>query len=119
VIAGTTEELSVGFRGFVVDVRRARTGLLLAPRGPLDGEVLGVRLPRNTGGDVPVGRGHLVVRGAVTQLQVALPTPIERPERQPQTVTERVPSAGPPAETLTLTTPSEAAVKKPFAPVMN
>jgi S-DNA-T family DNA segregation ATPase FtsK/SpoIIIE len=122
VIAGTTEELSVGFRGFVVDVRRARTGLLLAARGPLDGEVLGVRLPRSTGGAVPVGRGSLIVRGVVTHLQVALPTPIERADRQPQTVTERVPRAGPPAETLTLTTPSDVAVKKPFAPasgVMN
>jgi S-DNA-T family DNA segregation ATPase FtsK/SpoIIIE len=122
VIAGTTEELSVGFRGFVVDVRRSRTGLLLAPRGPLDGEVLGVRLPRNTGEAVPVGRGLLIVRGAVTQLQVALPTPVGRPGRQPHTVTESVPSAVPPCETETLTTPSEAAVKKPFAPasgVMN
>lgn len=76
VIAGTTEELSIGFRGFVVDVRRARTGLLLAPRGPLDGEVLGVRLPRSTAEAVPVGRGQLIVRGVATQLQVALPTPI-------------------------------------------
>ena len=111
VIAGTTEELSVGFRGFVVDVRRARTGLLLAPRGPLDGEVLGVRLPRQTGEAVPVGRGQLIVRGVATQLQVALPPPIERPGRQPQTVTDRVPSEAPPCETATLTTPSEAALK--------
>ena len=116
VIAGTTEELSIGFRGFVVDVRRARTGLLLAPRGPLDGEVLGVRLPRVTGEAVPVGRGQLIVRGVATQLQVALPTPIDRPARQPQTVTESVPIAAPPCDTLTLTTPSDAAVKKPFAP---
>jgi S-DNA-T family DNA segregation ATPase FtsK/SpoIIIE len=116
VIAGTTEELSIGFRGFVVDVRRARTGLLLAPRGPLDGEVLGVRLPRVTGEAVPVGRGQLIVRGVATQLQVALPTPIDRPDRQPQTVTESVPIAAPPCDTLTLTTPSDAAVKKPFAP---
>jgi DNA segregation ATPase FtsK/SpoIIIE, S-DNA-T family len=111
VIAGTTEELSVGFRGFIVDVRRARAGLLLAPRGPLDGEVLGVRLPRNIGGAVPVGRGQLIARGVVTQLQVALPTPIDRLDRQPQTVTESVPIAAPPCETETLTTPSEAAVK--------
>ena len=111
VIAGTTAELSVGFRGFVVDVRRARTGLLLAPRGPLDGEVLGVRLPRQTGEAVPVGRGQLIVRGVATPLQVALPTPIERLDAQPQTVTDRVPSDGPPCETETLTTPSEVAVK--------
>ncbi len=111
VIAGTTEELSVGFRGFVVDVRRARTGLLLAPRGPLDGEVLGIRLPRGTGEATPVGRGQLVVRGVATQLQVALPTPTDRLDRQPQTVTDRVPSDAPPWETETLTTPSEAALK--------
>ena len=110
VIAGTTEELSVGFRGFVVDVRRARTGLLLAPRGPLDGEVLGVRLPRKTGEAVPVGRGQLIVRGVATQLQVALPTPVVRAERQPQTVTDSVPSEGPPWETETFTTPSEEAL---------
>jgi DNA segregation ATPase FtsK/SpoIIIE, S-DNA-T family len=110
VIAGNTEDLSVGFRGFVVDVRRARTGLLLAPRSPLDGEVLGVRLARKTGEALPVGRGQLIVRGVATQLQVALPTPIERPDRQPQTVTDRVPSDGPPCDTETLTTPSEAAL---------
>jgi S-DNA-T family DNA segregation ATPase FtsK/SpoIIIE len=122
VIAGTTEELSVGFRGFMVDVRRARTGLLLAARGPLDGEVLGVRLPRNTGGSAPVGRAQLIVRGAITQLQVALPTPIERAASQPQTVTESVPMAAPPWAADTFTTPSDEAVKKPFAPasgVMN
>jgi DNA segregation ATPase FtsK/SpoIIIE, S-DNA-T family len=122
VIAGTTEELAVGFRGFVVDVRRARAGLLLAPRGPLDGEILGVRLPRHTGAAVPVGRGQLIVRGIVTQLQVALPTPIDRPRGQPQTVTESVPSAAPPCEAETFTTPSETAVKKALAPasgVMN
>ena len=122
VIAGTTEELSVGFRGFVVDVRRARTGVLLAARGPLDGEVLGVRLPRNAGGASPVGRAQLIVRGVITQLQVALPGPIERAETQPQTVTDSVPMAAPPWAADTFTTPSEDAVKKPFAPasgVMN
>ena len=42
VMAGSADEMSVGFRGFVIDARRARTGLLMNPRGPLDGEVLGV-----------------------------------------------------------------------------
>jgi DNA segregation ATPase FtsK/SpoIIIE, S-DNA-T family len=73
-IAGTTEELSVGFRGFVVEARRARTGLLMAPRGSLDGEVLGVRLPRSTGGVAPPGRGLFVVGGSVSQVQVAVPS---------------------------------------------
>jgi S-DNA-T family DNA segregation ATPase FtsK/SpoIIIE len=72
-IAGTTDDLSVGFRGFVVDARRARTGVLLSPRSPLDGEALGIRLPRDTGGRWPPGRGLLVSRGAASPLQLALP----------------------------------------------
>jgi DNA segregation ATPase FtsK/SpoIIIE, S-DNA-T family len=72
-IAGTTDDLSVGFRGFIVDARRARTGVLLAPRGPLDGEALGARLARDTGGRLPPGRGLLVCRGAVSAVQLALP----------------------------------------------
>jgi hypothetical protein len=75
----------------------------------LDDEVLGVRLPRGTGGSAPAGRGLLVVRGSITQPQVALPALIE-PADQPQTVTERVPIATPPWVTVTLTTPSSAPV---------
>jgi S-DNA-T family DNA segregation ATPase FtsK/SpoIIIE len=74
VVAGTTDDLAIGFRGFVVEARRSRCGVLLAPRGPLDGEVFGVRLPRETGGRVPPGRGLLVEHGATTPLQVAAPT---------------------------------------------
>ncbi|MGH8891190.1 MAG: FtsK/SpoIIIE domain-containing protein, partial [Acidothermaceae bacterium] len=73
VIAGTTEDLAVGFRGFVVDARRSRTGLLLTPRSPLDGEALGVRLPRDTGSRLPPGRGLLISRGVANPLQVAIP----------------------------------------------
>jgi DNA segregation ATPase FtsK/SpoIIIE, S-DNA-T family len=113
VIAGSTDEMGIGFRGFLVDARRARSGILLNPRGPLDGEVLGVRLPRNTGGAAPPGRGLLVVRGSITQLQVAMPAPPRPRGRpgQPQTVTERVPIAAPPCVTVTLTTPSWAPLK--------
>jgi S-DNA-T family DNA segregation ATPase FtsK/SpoIIIE len=74
VVAGTTDDLAIGFRGFVVEARRSRCGVLLAPRGPLDGEVFGVRLPRETGGRVPPGRGLLIEHGAITPLQVAAPT---------------------------------------------
>jgi S-DNA-T family DNA segregation ATPase FtsK/SpoIIIE len=115
VIAGTTDDLAVGFRGFVVEARRARSGLLLNPRGPFDGEVLGVRLPRGSvdidgRGTVP-GRGLLVIRGAVTPVQVATPghpTPTARV--QPQTVTAMVPTTAPACETFTVTTPSTAPV---------
>ncbi|HEY0871441.1 MAG TPA: FtsK/SpoIIIE domain-containing protein, partial [Acidothermaceae bacterium] len=120
VIAGSTDEMSIGFRGFLVDARRARSGILLHPRGPLDGEVLGVRLPRNSGGAAPPGRGLLVVRGSITHMQVAMPDPRPDPrpdpprrrrQTQPQTVTDRVPIAAPPCATVTLTTPSWAPLK--------
>jgi hypothetical protein len=74
VVAGTTDDLAIGFRGFVVEARRSRCGMLLAPRGPLDGEVFGIRLPREAGGRVPPGRGLLIEHGAITPLQVAAPT---------------------------------------------
>ena len=118
VIAGSTDEMGIGFRGFLVDARRARSGILLNPRGPLDGEVLGVRLPRSTACAAAPGRGLLVVRGSITQLQVATPAtrPAQAPGQrrrlgQPQTVTDRVPIATPPCVTVTLTTPSCAPVK--------
>ncbi len=73
VVAGSAEELCVGFRGFVVDARRCRAGLLLTPRSPLDGEVLGVRLPRDTSSPLPPGRALLVAHGQTTPIQVAVP----------------------------------------------
>ena len=73
VVAGTADELVTGFRGFVVDVRRSRAGLLLSPQGPGDGDLLGLRLSRATGGPVVPGRGLLALRGAVSPVQVALP----------------------------------------------
>ena len=55
-----------------VDVRRSRSGLLLSPQSQGDGDLLGVRLPRNMVAG-PLGRGLLVVNGAVTPVQAALP----------------------------------------------
>jgi len=71
VVAGSAEELATTFRGLVVEVRRSRCGLLLQPQGPLDGDLLGLRLPRASG-TVPPGRGLLAVAGQVTPVQVAL-----------------------------------------------
>jgi len=72
VAAGTTDDLNSQYRGFVVDIRRSRSGLLLSPQSPSDGDLLGVRLPRNMAAG-PVGRGLLVRSGAVMPVQVALP----------------------------------------------
>jgi S-DNA-T family DNA segregation ATPase FtsK/SpoIIIE len=72
VAAGTTDDLGSQYRGFVVDVRRSRSGLLVSPQSPGDGDLLGVRLPRNMVAGPP-GRGLLVLNGTVTPVQAALP----------------------------------------------
>jgi S-DNA-T family DNA segregation ATPase FtsK/SpoIIIE len=47
--------------------------VLLSPQGPGDGDLLGVRLSRATGGTVQPGRSLLVLRGRAEPLQVAGP----------------------------------------------
>jgi S-DNA-T family DNA segregation ATPase FtsK/SpoIIIE len=74
VVGGTTDELVTGYRGFVVELRRSRHGLLLSPQSAADGDLLGVRLSRAVGGDVHPGRGLLCHRGTTTPVQVAAPT---------------------------------------------
>ena len=73
VAAGTTTRLLTGYRGAVVELRRARSGLLLCPESAADGELLDVRLSRATSPDLRPGRGLLVQAGQVMPLQVARP----------------------------------------------
>ncbi|MGH3320754.1 MAG: FtsK/SpoIIIE domain-containing protein [Streptosporangiaceae bacterium] len=68
-LAGTTDDLTSTYRGFAVEARRSRSGLILAPQGPSDGEILGVRLPRNAGSG-PVGRGLFARAGSLLPVQV-------------------------------------------------
>ncbi|WP_214401035.1 FtsK/SpoIIIE domain-containing protein [Pseudonocardia lacus] len=72
VVAGTGDDLKAAYRGVVATALRSRSGLLLAVRGPEDGDLLGVRLPRGAGGG-PVGRAVLVRVGAPQPVQVAVP----------------------------------------------
>ena len=72
VVAGGVAELAGTFRGFAADVRKSRSGLLLGLTNHLDGELLGVRLPRSAVAPGPTGRGLLVRSGAVTAVQVPL-----------------------------------------------
>lgn len=57
VVAGSIDEVTSVYRGLTVELKRGRTGLLLAPRAANDGDVLNLRLPRSVGSAVPVGRG--------------------------------------------------------------
>jgi S-DNA-T family DNA segregation ATPase FtsK/SpoIIIE len=58
VVAGRAEELATSYRGVGAEVRRNQCGILLRP-GPVDGELLGVRLPRRASAGPP-GRGVAV-----------------------------------------------------------
>ena len=70
VVAGRTDALAGCFRGFAADARSSRSGLLLGLTSHLDGELLGVRLPRSAAVPGPVGRGVLVRSGVPTAVQV-------------------------------------------------
>jgi S-DNA-T family DNA segregation ATPase FtsK/SpoIIIE len=71
VAAGTTDDLVSGYRGFVVDLRRSRRGILLSPQSTADGDLLGIRLGRSSA-ELRPGRGLLARRGRVEPLQLAL-----------------------------------------------
>jgi S-DNA-T family DNA segregation ATPase FtsK/SpoIIIE len=70
VLAGTTDELASTFRGFSTEARKSRSGLLLGLTSHLDGELLGVRLPRSAVSAGPIGRGLLIRNGQVVPVQV-------------------------------------------------
>ncbi|MEU4828047.1 FtsK/SpoIIIE domain-containing protein [Actinomadura sp. NPDC023710] len=76
VIGGTTDDLGRGYRGFLSDTRRSRSGVLLSVDSPDDGDLFGLRLPRNAPLGGPTGRGLFVAAGATTRIQVALPPPV-------------------------------------------
>jgi S-DNA-T family DNA segregation ATPase FtsK/SpoIIIE len=55
--AGDADALVGGLTGWHAEARRYRTGALLSPQGLIDGELIGVRLPRSAvGGAVTPGR---------------------------------------------------------------
>ncbi|MEV5569219.1 FtsK/SpoIIIE domain-containing protein [Spirillospora sp. NPDC052269] len=76
VLGGTTEDLGRGYRGFLAEARRSRSGVLLSVDSPDDGDLFGLRLPRNASLGGPAGRGLLVRSATTTQIQVALPPPL-------------------------------------------
>jgi S-DNA-T family DNA segregation ATPase FtsK/SpoIIIE len=58
IVAGRADDLATTYRGIAAEVRRHHCGILLRP-GPIDGELLGVRLPRRPSSGPP-GRGVVV-----------------------------------------------------------
>ncbi|MDQ3945872.1 MAG: FtsK/SpoIIIE domain-containing protein, partial [Actinomycetota bacterium] len=73
VVAGQVEEMKNELRGCIVEAKKAKAGLLLSPASTLDGELVGLRLPRNLVGRTPPGRGVMSLHGEATVVQVPLP----------------------------------------------
>jgi S-DNA-T family DNA segregation ATPase FtsK/SpoIIIE len=73
VVGGTTSEMVNGYRGFIVEARKTKSGLLINPEHPMEGDLLGIKPPRSAVGPAPKGRGLLVNRGSYLPAQVPLP----------------------------------------------
>jgi DNA segregation ATPase FtsK/SpoIIIE, S-DNA-T family len=71
ILAGTTGDLGRCYTGFIPTALKSRTGVLVAVESPSDGDLFGVRLPRNAGPG-PLGRGLLVRPGTIAPIQLAV-----------------------------------------------
>jgi S-DNA-T family DNA segregation ATPase FtsK/SpoIIIE len=71
ILAGSTGDLARAYSGFVPTALKSRCGVFVAVSSPSDGDLFGVRLPRNAGSG-PLGRGLLVRPGSVVPVQLAL-----------------------------------------------
>lgn len=71
VAAAEARALQRAFGGWLSELRKDKQGLLLDPDPDVDGDLLGVRLPRSYKPSLPPGRGYLVTRGGIELLQVA------------------------------------------------
>jgi S-DNA-T family DNA segregation ATPase FtsK/SpoIIIE len=71
ILAGTTGDLGRCYTGFIPTALKSRCGVLVAVDSPSDGDLFGVRLPRNAGPG-PLGRGLLVRPGTIAPVQLAI-----------------------------------------------
>jgi S-DNA-T family DNA segregation ATPase FtsK/SpoIIIE len=71
IMAGVTADLSRAYSGFIPAALKSRCGILVAVESPSDGDLFGVRLPRNAGAG-PIGRGLLMRPGTATPIQLAI-----------------------------------------------
>ena len=71
ILAGNTADLGSCYSGFIAAARKSRCGVLVAVDTPDDGDLFGVRLPRNAGPG-PLGRGLLFRTGRAAPIQLAV-----------------------------------------------
>ncbi|MDI6104800.1 FtsK/SpoIIIE domain-containing protein [Actinoplanes sp. NEAU-A12] len=73
IAAGRSDSLRTLYGHWTSTVRRSKTGLLLRPNVDLDGDLLGVTLPRRTPVRMTIGRGYAANNGELDMIQVAAP----------------------------------------------
>jgi S-DNA-T family DNA segregation ATPase FtsK/SpoIIIE len=73
IAAGRVDALRSAYGHWTQVLRRQRRGLLLRPTSDLDGDVLGVTLPRREAVPAAPGRGYLVADGGCSLVQLAWP----------------------------------------------
>jgi S-DNA-T family DNA segregation ATPase FtsK/SpoIIIE len=71
ILAGNTADLGSCYSGFIAAARKSRCGVLVAVDTADDGDLFGVRLPRNAGPG-PLGRGLLFRTGRAAPIQLAV-----------------------------------------------
>jgi S-DNA-T family DNA segregation ATPase FtsK/SpoIIIE len=71
VVAGRADTLRSAYGHWTQQVRRSRSGVLLRPDIDMDGDLLGVRLPRRTPVPITIARGWLANDGAAELIQAA------------------------------------------------
>jgi S-DNA-T family DNA segregation ATPase FtsK/SpoIIIE len=72
IIAGSAGDLGRAYSGFIKEALKSRCGVYTAVESPNDGDLFGVRLPRNAAGGGPLGRGLLIRPGSMTPIQLAV-----------------------------------------------
>ena len=75
IAAGRSDALRSLYGHWTQTVRRSKTGVLLRPNIDLDGDLLGVTLPRRAPVRLGAGRGYLVHNGEWDIVQLAGPPP--------------------------------------------
>jgi S-DNA-T family DNA segregation ATPase FtsK/SpoIIIE len=71
VVAAFESSQARHYASWIRETRKDHNGLLLDPNPEIDGELLGVRLPRQPEARFPAGRGYLVSQGIAQLVQVA------------------------------------------------
>jgi hypothetical protein len=72
VVGGNLEDVRGEMRGVVAEAKKPKAALLLSPGSSMDGDLVGIRLPKKLTGRMPPGRGIFPAQGDMTVVQVPL-----------------------------------------------